>query len=339
MLALLPLTKENGMVFVAPFALYALLIDAPDLRARIIRVAYVAGLPVASELLWRLVLKINDAAPWSTWVFSDHADDGSYVVALRAMFGFESGEYFRQNMANAFIVNWLWLPALLAIVTLVLIFRRPSPAFVRRAAVLVVGCCVIYTWTTLTFPTFTEPRYATPLIMLTILVVFVGLSQWPRRAQPVVLGALLFVFVAGAWAPTDPVSRKLFGTVSVGGEQIYNTNERHRGPDRMDINFSLLNATERRNARLRRIYASGATLVAGDCNSMKFGEKLYSVGLHADAFDRGIPGARPLKCVFPQELPPDAANGPEKIALVRTPEEDAAGEPLAVSGPSIIVIH
>jgi hypothetical protein len=38
-------------------------------------------------------------------------------------------------------------------------------------------------------------------------------------------------------------------------------------------------------------------------------------------------------------LPADAANGPEKIALVRTPEEDAAGTPLAVSGPSIIVIH
>ena len=110
MLALLPLTKENGIVFVAPFALYALLIDAPNLRARIIRVAYVAGLPVASELLWRLVRKINGATPWSTWVLSDHADDGSYVVALRAMFGFESGEFFRQNMANAFIVNWLWLP-------------------------------------------------------------------------------------------------------------------------------------------------------------------------------------------------------------------------------------
>ena len=107
----------------------------------------------------------------------------------------------------------------------------------------------------------------------------------------------------------------------------------------MDINFALLNATDRGNARLRRIYASNATLVTGDCNAMKFGEKLYSVGLHADAFDRGLPGARPLKCVPVQELPPDAANGPEKIALVRTPEEDAAGAPPAVSGPSIIVIH
>ena len=211
-LALLPLTKENGMVFVAPFALYALLIDAPDMRARLIRLAYVAGLPAASELLWRLVLKLNDAAPWSTWVLSDHADQGSYVVALRAMFGLESGEYLRQNLANAFIVNWLWLPALLALVTLVLVFRRPSPALVRRAVVLLVGTSVIYAWTTLTFPTFTEPRYATPLIMLTILVVFVGLRQWPRKAQPVILGALLFVFVAGTWAPTDPVSRKLFGT-------------------------------------------------------------------------------------------------------------------------------
>jgi hypothetical protein len=338
-LALLPLTKENGIVFVAPFALYALALDAPNLRARIVRAAWVAGLPLASELLWRLVLELNNASPWSTWVLSDHADEGSYVVALRAMFGFESGEYFRQNLANAFIVNWLWLPAILALATLVFVFRRPSPALVRRAAVLLVGISVIYAWTTLTFPTFTEPRYATPLIMLTVLLVFVGLGHWPRKAQPWVLGALLFVFVAGAWAPTDPISRKVFGTTSVGGEQIYNTAERHRGPDRMDINFQLLNATKRGNARLRRIYASGATLVTGDCNAMKFGEKLYSVGLHADAYDRGLPGARPLKCVFPQDLPPNAANGPEKIALVRTPEEDAAEAPLAVSGPSIIVIH
>ena len=137
------------------------------------------------------MLKINDAAPWSTWVLSDHADDGSYVVALRAMFGFESGEYLRQNLANAFIVNYLWLPALLALVTLVLVFRRPSPrAACGAAAVLLVGTAVIYAWTTLTFPTFTEPRYATPLIMLTILVVFdrpapvaaQGPAGHPRRA-------------------------------------------------------------------------------------------------------------------------------------------------------------
>ena len=289
-LALLPLTKENGMVFVAPFALYALLSTRPTCARGYPAWRYVAGLPAASELLWRLVLKINDAAPWSTWVLSDHADQGSYVVALRAMFGFESGEYLRQNLANAFIVNWLWLPALLALVTLVLIFRRPSPALVRRAAVLLVG----------TARDLRVDDAHVPDVHRAALRDAADHAHDPGRvrrpaamaakAQPVILGALLFVFVAGAWAPTDPVSRKLFGTTSVGGEQIYNTNERHRGPDRMDINFSLLNATKRGNERLRRIYASGATLVTGDCNAMKFGEKLYSVGLHADAFDRGLPG-------------------------------------------------
>ena len=74
--------------------------------------------------------------------------------------------------------------------------------------------------------------------MLTLLLVFIGLRQWPRRAQPVIIGALLFVFVAGAWSPTDPVSRKIWGTTSVGGEQIYDTAERQRGPDRMNINFA-----------------------------------------------------------------------------------------------------
>jgi hypothetical protein len=127
--------------------------------------------------------------------------------------------------------------------------------------------------------------------------------------------------------------------VSVGGEQIYNTAELQRGPDRMVINYAILRASHRLNARLRRIFASGATLVTGDCNAMKFGEKLFSVGFQASAFDRGIPGARPLRCVPVDQLPPGAANGAERIALVRTPEEDAQNQPLPVNGRSVVVIH
>jgi hypothetical protein len=155
----------------------------------------------------------------------------------------------------------------------------------------------------------------------------------------VVIGALIVAFAAGSWSPTDPVSRKLYGTASVGGEQIYNTAERQRGPDRMVINYAVLRASHRLNARLRRIFASGATMVTGDCNAMKFGEKLFSVGFQASAFDRGIPGARPLKCVPVDQLPPGAANGNDRIAVVRTPEEDAQNQPPAVTGKAIFVIH
>ena len=94
------------------------------------------------------------------------------------------------------------------------------------------------------------------------------------------------------------------------------------------------------NARLRRIYASGATLVAGDCNAMKFGEKLAAVGdlrvvrSTAASRARGRCAASSRRTCRP--TPPTA---PEKIALVRTPEEDASGQPLAVTGPSIVVIH
>jgi len=175
--------------------------------------------------------------------------------------------------------------------------------------------------------------------MLTILLVFVGLRLWPRPAQPAIIAVLACAFVAGAWAPTDPVTREIWGVTSVGGEKIYDTPELNRGPDRMDINFALLNASRRSNERLRRIFATDATLVVGDCGAMKFGEKLFTVGAHAAAFDRGLPGARPLRCVAPQDLPAGAADGKERIALVRTPEEDASGQPPAVTGSAIIVIH
>ena len=109
-----------------PFAVDALLTGAPSLRDRAIRRgATCSASRSLAAFLWRLLREITNSPSWQTWVFSDHADDGPYVVVLRAMFGFEDGVYLRQNLANAFIVNYLWLPTMLAIVTLVLIFRRP----------------------------------------------------------------------------------------------------------------------------------------------------------------------------------------------------------------------
>jgi hypothetical protein len=337
-LALFPLTKDACLVLVAPFVIFVAFTAGSGWGARIRNAALVLAIPVAVAGLWRVVLRLADGTAWNTWITSPNADDGPFVVALRAMFGMERGITLRQNLANAFIVNWLWLPTLLAVVTLVLVWRRGSGAL-QRAVALMVGLAAIFTWTTLTFPTFTVPRYATPLILLTLLIVLIGLPVWPRTARPVILGLLALAFALGAYSPTDPVSRKLFGTVSVGGERIYDTAQIERGPDRMVINFAALRASERVNARLRRVFASGATLVTGDCDAMKFGEKLFSVGFTPSVYDRGIPGARPLRCVRVDELPAGAATGKDKVALVRTIEEDASGQPPPVAGPAIVVIH
>ncbi len=340
-LTLLPLAKETAPVLVLPFAVYAALAGGDSgWKAKLRRGALVLAPAVVAAIGWRIVLAIAGGDNWHTWIVSKHADDGPYVVALRAIFGLEGSVYWRQNLANAFIVNYLWVPTLLAVVAIVLAIRKPAATAIRRAIALLAGLGVIYAWTTLAFPTFTEPRYATPLTLVTLLIALIGLPLWSARWRPVMIGVLIVAFAAGSWSPTDPLSRKFYGTTSVGGEQIYNTAERQRGPDRMVINYAILRASDRLNARLRRIFASGVNTVTGDCNGMKFGEKLFSVGFQASAFDRGIPGARAgVKCVPVDQLPPGAANGSEKIALVRTPEEDAQNQPLAVTGKAIVVIH
>jgi hypothetical protein len=338
-LALLPLVKETGLVLVIPFALDALLRGGGPWGPRVRRAALVLGPAVLAALAWRGVLALAGGSAWHTWVVSDSADKGAYVVALRAMFGLEEGIYLRQNLANAFIVNYLWLPALLALVTLVLLVRRGIAPGQQRAVELIAGLALLYTWTALTFPTFTVPRYAAPLTLLTLLIVLVGLAAWPRRSRPFVLGALILAFLAGAWSPTDPVSRALFDTTSVGGERIYDTAERERGPDRMSINFAVLRATERLNGRLRRVFATDATLVTGDCNAMKLGEKLFSVGFTPSVYDRAMPGARPLRCVRVEELPAGVANGKETLVLVRTTEDEVTNVPLQVTGPAVKVVR
>jgi hypothetical protein len=334
-LALLPLIKETGIALVVPFAALAALTGRPRLE----RIAAVLGPPVGAAIVWRIVLAGTGGKTWASWVSSSHAHDGPYVVALRAIFGLEPKLFLRQNLANGLIVNFLWLPALLALATLVLLWRRPAPANLRRAVALVGGLALVYAWTTLTFPTFTIPRYAAPLTLCVLLLALLGLPLWPARAQPFVLGALLAAFALGAWGPADPISRAAFGTTSVGGVKIYDTAQLQRGPDRMVINLAVLRATQNTNGRLRAIYASGATRVTGDCNAMKLGEKLYSVGLQPNAYAGQLPGARPLQCVPVDELPKTAPSGPDKLALVRTPEDDAAHVPDAVKGPSVIVIH
>ena len=337
-LALMPLTKETGIALVVPFAVDAALSGGGTRQERVRRVVVVAGLPILVALMWRFALEIAGGSPWHTWVLSTHADDGPYVVAIRGMLGLEKGIYLRQNLTNAFIVNYLWLPALLALATLGLIVRR-STRRERRVAALLVGIAVVYAWTTLTFPTFTEPRYAMPLILVTVLIVAArapalaapGAAVRPRRADLHVPGRRL-----GADRP-DLALRVRHG------ERRRRADLQHRraaaGPGQDDDQLRRAARQPPAQRAPRRVFATDATLVTGDCNAMKFGEKLFSVGFTPGAYDRAIPGARPLKCVLPKDLPPGAANGPDKIALVRTPEEDTANVPLAVSGPSVLVIH
>ena len=136
------------------------------------------------SILWRLVLKLEGGDAWHTWITSERADEGPFVVALRAMFGMERGLNLRQNLANALILNWLWVPALLALATVVFVWKRGTAAR-QRAVALIGGLAVMFTWTTLTFPTFSVPRYATPLTLLVLLIVFVGLGLWPRARAAV----------------------------------------------------------------------------------------------------------------------------------------------------------
>jgi hypothetical protein len=72
---------------------------------------------------------------------------------------------------------------------------------------------------------------------------------------------------------------------------------------------------------------------------MKLGEKLFSVGFTPSVYDRAMPGARPLKCVPVDQLPPGAANGPGTLVLVRTTEDEVNNVPQQVTGPAVKVVR
>ena len=292
------------------------------------------ALPLAMSIVWRIVLKASGGDAWHTWITSERADEGPFVVALRAMFGMERGLNLRQNLANALIVNWLWVPALLALVTVVFVWRRGTPAL-RRAVGLIGGLAAMFTWTTLTFPTFIVPalRHAPDAA---------GAADHPDR--PAAVAAARAPVGAGG-ADRDRRARRVVADRSrlalavahddVGGERFYDTPWEARGPDRNVYNLALLRASERMNARLRRIFATDVDVVTGDCDSMKFGEKLFSVGFTAERVRPRHPGRAAAECIHLNQLPPDAATARRRSASCapskRTPRSSRRRSPASRS--------
>src|SRR3954454_23183667 len=120
-LALFPLTKDACLVLVVPFAAYAFLVGSFPLAERVRRGLIVLALPVGISIVWRIVLRLEGGDAWHTWITSQRADEGPFVVALRAMFGMERGLNLRQNLADGLILNWLWVVAILGFVTVVFV--------------------------------------------------------------------------------------------------------------------------------------------------------------------------------------------------------------------------
>jgi len=301
-LALLPLAKETGVVFLAPFMAYAYCVHGSGSlisKERIARAALVTLPALAVLVAWKAFLKASGGHAWSSWVFTEDKTESPYVTALRAMFQGLGDVYFRQNLANAFLVNFLWVPALLALACVLVALKRRRLA---PQAALVLGCALVYAWTVLPFPTWTIPRYAAPLAFLTVAFVCLSLATWTSAARIPALITLAIVFALGKAASIDPVTRAVYGMTTQGGEQIYDTDWNWRGPDRMMVNTQVLQASARVNARLEAIYASDAALVVGDCYGMKIGEKLWSVGLAPSSYQM-FPRARALGCVALDKLP------------------------------------
>ena len=89
--ALFPLTKDACLVLVGPFALYAFFTGGRRCADRVRRGRDRARAADRASILWRIVLKLEGGDAWHTWITSERADEGPFVVALRAMFGMERG--------------------------------------------------------------------------------------------------------------------------------------------------------------------------------------------------------------------------------------------------------
>ena len=197
-------------------------------------------------LLWRLVLRARGRRRRGTRGSSPSAPTtGPFVVALRAMFGMERGITLRQNLANAFIVNWLWLPTLLALVD-----ARAGVAAAGAGALPARDRADRRARGDVHLDDADVPDLHGPALRDAADAAHA--ADRPGRAAAVAAAArgrscsarCCSRSLLGAWSPTDPVSRKLFGTVSVGGERIYDTAQlRAAARIARCYNFAALRAT------------------------------------------------------------------------------------------------
>jgi 4-amino-4-deoxy-L-arabinose transferase-like glycosyltransferase len=303
------LVKQTALVFVGAFGLAVLFSERTSWRRRIGTASGIC-LPVAFVAAgWMSFLAFKGGGAWNNEIMGNSSGGNPFTVALHALLGGFTSVYFRQNLANAFLVNFNWVSLLGGAFAVQMWLRHRE----QRARLFPVAalCVLVYALFVFPFPTWTIPRYGLPALFPLLVLGALALLRCDTRWGASALLGLGALSVVAQFLSFDPLTRAVYGTFEQRGQEVYDTHYSWRGPDRVMYNLQLALMSRVQNARLQKVFDSGASVMVGDCHDLKFGEKAWSVSAYPEQFSR-FSNISYVACVLPQELVI-----PERAALVR----------------------
>lgn len=310
--AMLVLSKSTALMLLVALVVAVLLRDGCRrllTRTSLLRLARrLSPLLPAAVLLagWNLYLSSIGGRGWDSYVFGDDTGSPFAVVAKRLVTLKLFDVHLKQNLQHALFVNFQWLFVAVLIASAAVWWRRSSverrvPFFVQPA---LLGA-FLYAAVALSFPTWTAPRYALPVVVLLNLCTPFLLSE---RLRPALALGVVLNLVA-TFTSVDPLTRVVFGTRKAHGETLYDLDYAWRGPDREMYNLQLSAMARAQDATIRSACASSAEVIVDDCFDLKIGERLWSIGVHPEAYP-AYPKSCPRTC-FPVEALNDLGRTPE----------------------------
>lgn len=305
------LLKETALIVVAAYfgiLTHQALIAPIAIKNKVIRLLSLGLwlLPtVVLVYLWDTIVTSNESTRWRESVFSE-SEGGSFRVVINTFFSlWFTSVYFLRNVFNAFVFNFQWVQTALLIALALIqrkskIFATPSQQLLKTTFAVIGAVYVVFV---LAFPTWTIPRYALPIFLIT--GTFLGILISHIKNKTIRLGLCAFILMQTTlsfFVSLDPIT-KLFGTYTVENEKMYALNDSIGGADSLFYNLQIAQATEKQNAQILSAITNQTDVFAVDCYELKLSERIEAIQTYNEFYPQ-LQINKQLKCVDGSELYP-----------------------------------
>jgi hypothetical protein len=270
-------SKETGaLIYCAALGVHLLFVvaeekgSAPARVRQVVRIAWPAFVPVVAYVAF--------LGWWS-------ATQGSYAVwnagiherPLEGMHWFDFDDViFRSYAAIIFVLGFGWIPAAVvladlasgALRTVRRLGDRALPGMDSKVAAYLTTLTALLVYLLTVYRTWSFPRYFVVLAPLLLIVGFISLVRLGARpaARGVALATACVIYFTANFTSWDPVSRALFGTLRLGGSEVYDVSSiandfRVRDADHLCYNLQFTGFHHALNAMYASLKPTAATSI------------------------------------------------------------------------------
>ncbi len=304
------LTKETGLVF----PLSVIVVEVIGLLFYKKKSSPILLAPFMIYGLWLFLLKSNGQVAWNDYNFSPYASRGAVFTIIGNLLNLRFlNEYTAQHWLHLFVLNFSWAHWLIIIsLGIPLALKKGFPELTRpkdvdwellKTKLVVLLFFFAYLLTTLTFPTYTIPRYVLPLIPITSIFLS-GIVENPFFDKKLLKIAVYFILLSvgffSLFFSVDPFSIKLWGRSEFYEEKVYDLRNSLAGNDGITYNLQYAVILRKRTEQIINVTRENIKLSYEECEKL-FPDVNYQTTIEALKLDsyRLLSSCKELESIKP----------------------------------------